>query len=304
LTNELDNPYQPLLYRTIFLETGDEPPRQLPSGLDSLEVSQAPGRPGQALAIRGTTGSAAPVSARFAGSDLNVFTNGQRFVGLIGTGAFFEPGQYTLEVTVAGDPRWSQPWQLVPGEWTFEEITYTGTAAAIDAESIQQERERLEAIWSQLSEQPMWSASFGEPLDSYLGISSYYGARRSYSGGPYNRYHEGRDFSAYGGTPVHAPASGKVVVAEQLIARGGAVIIDHGLGVFSGYYHLSEILVQPDSIVSARDEIGRVGSTGLSTGNHLHWDFLVGGIWVDPQAWLEQDMACWLLAGWGTPCSE
>jgi len=193
---------------------------------------------------------------------------------------------------------------LVPGEWTFEEITYTGAAAAIDSDSIRQERERLEIVWNQYGQKPLWSGSFGKPLENFLAISSQYGARRSYAGGPFDHYHEGLDFSAYGGTAVLAPASGSVVLAEPLVARGGAVIIDHGLGVFSGYYHLSEVLVEPGQNVNAGDEIGQVGSTGLSTGNHLHWDFLVGGTWVDPAAWLAQDVACWILEGWGTPCSD
>jgi len=304
INNGLISPYQPLLYRTIFLEAGNESPRQLPAGMRSLEVSQAAGRPGEALAIRGTTTSTGMVTARFASRDFQVSMNGQRFVGLVGTGAFSEPGQFMLELSVAGEPPWSQPWMLVPGEWTFEEITYTGAAAAIDSDSIRQERERLEIVWNQYGQKPLWSGSFGKPLENFLAISSQYGARRSYAGGPFDHYHEGLDFSAYGGTAVLAPASGSVVLAEPLVARGGAVIIDHGLGVFSGYYHLSEVLVEPGQNVNAGDEIGQVGSTGLSTGNHLHWDFLVGGTWVDPAAWLAQDVACWILEGWGTPCSD
>ncbi|MFZ0545003.1 MAG: M23 family metallopeptidase, partial [Candidatus Promineifilaceae bacterium] len=124
-----------------------------------------------------------------------------------------------------------------------------------------------------------------------------------YNGGPYTTYHEGVDFSAFGGTPVYAPAAGTVVIAERLDVRGGAVIIDHGLGVYSGFYHMSEVIAQTGQIVAPGDLIGKVGSTGLSTGNHLHWDLLVSGIWVDALAWLDQDMACWILAGWGTPCT-
>ncbi|MEJ2749296.1 MAG: M23 family metallopeptidase, partial [Anaerolineae bacterium] len=121
-------------------------------------------------------------------------------------------------------------------------------------------------------------------------------------GGPYNSSHEGTDFAAYGGTAVTAPAVGTIVLAEPLAARGGAVIIDHGLGEYSGYYHLSNIIAVPGQAVQLGDLIGEVGTTGLSTGNHLHWDFLVAGQWVDALAWLDQDMGCWILAGWGTPC--
>ena len=56
------------------------------------------------------------------------------------------------------------------------------------------------------------------------------------------------------------------------------------------------------SQVEAGELLGEVGSSGLSAGNHLHWDMLVAGVWVDAVSWLEQDMGCWLLAGWGAPC--
>jgi murein DD-endopeptidase MepM/ murein hydrolase activator NlpD len=142
------------------------------------------------------------------------------------------------------------------------------------------------------------------PLENYLSISSDFGARRSYNGGPYQSYHEGLDFSAYGGTEVLAPSAGTVVLAENLYVRGGAVIINHGLGLFSGTYHLQEVLIQSDQTLEKGQIIGLVGSTGLSTGNHLHWDLLVGGIWVSPQAWLDSGLACWVLEGWGTPCQR
>ena len=103
---------------------------------------------------------------------------------------------------------------------------------------------------------------------------------------PTARYHEGVDFAAYGGTPVLAPAGGRVILAELLYVRGGAVIIDHGLGVYSGFYHMSDIFVSAASEVSAGTPLGAVGTTGLSTGNHLHWDLLVGGVWVDAMDWL------------------
>jgi murein DD-endopeptidase MepM/ murein hydrolase activator NlpD len=95
-----------------------------------------------------------------------------------------------------------------------------------------------------------------------------------------------------------------VVVAEPLYVRGGAVIIDHGLGIYTGFYHMSTVLVMPGEVVQPGQTIGAVGTTGLSTGNHLHWDLLVNGVWVDAQAWLAQDMACWVLAAWGRACTD
>jgi murein DD-endopeptidase MepM/ murein hydrolase activator NlpD len=76
--------------------------------------------------------------------------------------------------------------------------------------------------------------------------------------------------------------------------RGGAVIVDHGWGVYTGYYHMSDVAAEVGQWVEAGQHIGGVGTTGLSTGNHLHWDLLVGGVWVDGLAWLEQDIGGWL----------
>jgi murein DD-endopeptidase MepM/ murein hydrolase activator NlpD len=93
-----------------------------------------------------------------------------------------------------------------------------------------------------------------------------------------------------------------VVLAERLFVRGGAVIIDHGLGVYSGFYHMSAVHAEVGQQVQPGDLLGEVGTTGLSTGNHLHWDLLVADTWVDAWVWQEQDMACWLLAGLERPC--
>jgi murein DD-endopeptidase MepM/ murein hydrolase activator NlpD len=79
-----------------------------------------------------------------------------------------------------------------------------------------------------------------------------------------------------------------VALAEELTVRGKVVIIDHGLGVYSSYYHLSEITVQVGQNVEPGDPIGKVGSTGLSTGCHLHWEIRVGGVYVDPLQWTQQ----------------
>jgi len=121
-------------------------------------------------------------------------------------------------------------------------------------------------------------------------VTSPFGERRSYNGGPVSSYHDGVDFGAPEGTPVYAPAAGIVVLAEPLTVRGYAVIIDHGLGIFTGYWHLSDILVEAGQQVKKGDLIAAVGNTGLSTGSHLHWELRVGGIAVDPLQWVEQEM--------------
>ena len=303
LQNALPSPSQPTFYYPLFIPGGTMPPRDLPIGLHSLDLSHIPAHPGQALAYRAQGATA--VSATLNLSSFDNLTEGLNHIGLIATGAFYGKGAPELAIQTTPDaPLWAQPWLFVdPNEWDYQQITLTGEAAQIDAESIRLERERLFALWANVSSQIQWHSSFQLPINDYLEISSTYGARRSYNGGPYRSYHEGVDFAAYGGTPVTAPAVGTVVLAERLYVRGGAVILDHGLGIYSGFYHMSAVHAEDGQQVQPGDLLGEVGTTGLSTGNHLHWDMLVADTWVDAWAWWQQDMGCWLLAGLERPCT-
>ena len=300
--NGMAHPYRPLLGRVLFLPGGEVPPRELPHGLDTLELSAAPAQPGQALAYRATAAEPISLTVKLGSIPWDSFTNGGNLVGLGGTGAFYPPGEPELSIVPAGGPAWSQPWRFEAGTWDFDQVTLTGAAAQIDAAAIRAERERLFTIWSERTPVPQWQTPFAEPVQSYLRVSSNYGARRSYNGGPYRTYHEGVDYAAYGGTPVYAPARGTVVLAEELYVRGGAVIVDHGLGIYSGYYHMSAVHARPGQVVEPGALLGEVGTSGLSSGNHLHWDLLVAETWVDAAAWRAQGLGCWILAGWGAPC--
>jgi murein DD-endopeptidase MepM/ murein hydrolase activator NlpD len=98
------------------------------------------------------------------------------------------------------------------------------------------------------------------------------------------------DYGARQGALVLAPAAGRVVLADALDVRGNAVILDHGAGVHTGYWHLWKILVREGQSVTQGDVLGRVGTTGLSTGAHLHWEVRVGDVAVDPLQWTRELM--------------
>lgn len=297
LDNDLDSPYTPTFFRPLWVPAEDVV-RDLPLGVSSLELSLAPALPGLALGIRGTyEGDGSGIGGHLDGLPVSIAAENGRFAGVVGTGAFYAGGEPELVIKAGDAPAWVQPWQFDKREWIYQDLTLTGEAAQIDQQARDEERARLREIWNQVTPEPLWNGKFITPVDSYLSVSAGYGARRSYNGGPYLTYHEGVDYSAYGGTPVMAPAEGKVVLAEPLYVRGGAVIIDHGLGIFTGYYHLSAIHATAGQIVVPGDVVGEVGTTGLSTGNHLHWDLLINGIWVDAAAWQTQQMDCWLLEG-------
>jgi murein DD-endopeptidase MepM/ murein hydrolase activator NlpD len=135
-----------------------------------------------------------------------------------------------------------------------------------------------------------WSprSRFVSPLRGKYPHTSAFGSRRTYGKDPAVTYHAGEDFSAVPGTPVYAPADASVVLAEQLFVRGNAVVLDHGNGVFTGYWHLSELAVKPGDRIRPGQLLGKVGSTGLSTGAHLHWEMRVAGVAVDPLQWVEK----------------
>ena len=124
------------------------------------------------------------------------------------------------------------------------------------------------------------------PFGDTVKINSFFGTRRSYNGSDYDFFHGGVDFGGGLGVQVFAPAAGIVVFADALEIRGNATIIDHGWGIYTGYFHQSEILVKVGDNVQPGQVIGIVGSTGRSTGAHLHWEMWVGGIQVDPLDWL------------------
>lgn len=301
--NGLDSPYQPSFSRPIYVP-GTGIIRDLPSGISQLEFSSIPASPGIALGLRGmfTAASSSPINAHLDGLPIITAIAGDRFVGVVGTGAFYPGGEPELVIRVGDSPAWVQPWRFTAREWEYQELTLTGEAAQIDQQARDEERARLRELWTRVTPNPLWLGAFETPIVNYLQVSVNYGARRSYNGGPYLTYHEGVDFSAYAGTPVTAPAAGTVVLAEPLYVRGGAVILDHGLGIYTGFYHLSTINVITGQTVVPGDLLGEVGTTGLSTGNHLHWDLLVNGVWVDAATWQDLDTACWLLEGLGEAC--
>jgi murein DD-endopeptidase MepM/ murein hydrolase activator NlpD len=212
---------------------------------------------------------------------------GQRFWALLPTTAITRPGEYALTVW-SGDAQVARTITVLPGPYETQHIVLPpGKGDLLAPDRTRPELERLLGIWSTISPMPQWQGRFRFPIAEGFRQTSPYGTRRSYNGGPVSSFHAGTDWGAPEGTPVWAPAHGTVVLAEMLDVRGGAVIIDHGLGVTSNFWHLSRIDVQAGDRVAPGDIIGLVGTTGLSTAAHLHWELRIGTLAVDPLQWTE-----------------
>ena len=133
----------------------------------------------------------------------------------------------------------------------------------------------------------LWEGQFQYPIDEPC-VNSLFGLRRTYNDGLLNFYHSGMDFALCApNLNIYAPATGKVIMAEELIVRGNAILIDHGWGIVSGYWHLSEFNVSVGDTVQPGDLLGLIGNTGRSAGPHLHFEIIINGIPVNPQTWLD-----------------
>ncbi len=148
-----------------------------------------------------------------------------------------------------------------------------------DAARAAREAKRIRAVLSRVSRPRLWSPPFLLPARGP--VSSPFGVRRVYNGEA-RGYHSGLDIAAPRGTPVRAAAAGVVALADELFYTGRTVFLDHGLGLFTAYFHMDEIRVRPGQPVAAGDVLGVVGSTGRSTGPHLHWGAYLEGVKADP----------------------
>ncbi|HWP68453.1 MAG TPA: M23 family metallopeptidase, partial [Rectinemataceae bacterium] len=132
-----------------------------------------------------------------------------------------------------------------------------------------------------------------KPLNATWRETAGFGDERRYlysGGGSDASVHGGIDLGAKEGTDVFACAAGRVAFAHLRILTGNTVVLEHLPGLFSIYMHLSAITVREGDIVDSGDRIGLVGSTGLSTGPHLHWELRIGDVSVNPYYWLSRPL--------------
>lgn len=143
-----------------------------------------------------------------------------------------------------------------------------------------EERDQLRHIFDQVTPEKLWTGKFRVPLDGVTSGSNF-GKRRILNGQP-GSPHGGVDFPATTGTPVHATQSGRVVLAQELFFSGNTVVVDHGLGIYTFYGHLSSIDVKAGDTLDSGQVLGKVGATGRVTGPHLHWGLTVERARVNP----------------------
>jgi murein DD-endopeptidase MepM/ murein hydrolase activator NlpD len=270
-------------------------PTPLPTDTPTPEPPQVLAQ-GRTIVVRAPRGSASGATAIFRGRQYPMALGGDEFWVPVGASPDVKPGDYKLTINLldAGGAllrALSSTVRVAATDFPVEylQVPPDGPNGLQPPDAVQAEANTRAAIYAQVTPLKLWSGAFILPVDAP--ISTAFGTARSYNGGPLSTHHSGTDFAADEGTPVRAAAAGRVAWTGTLATRGNSVIIDHGLGVFTAYHHLSRIDVAQGDAIAQGQIVGLVGHTGLATGPHLHWELVVGGENVDAVYWTFADVA-------------
>ncbi len=207
--------------------------------------------------------------------------------GLLGVDLEKAPGEYELKITgeTASGEKMSCSIKVAVrlGRFATERLQVGKEFVEPSPEQVKranEERQKLRDIFDRVTPERLWDGPFRIPLDGVT-TGSNFGKRRILNGNP-GSPHGGMDLPGTTGTLVHAAQRGNVALAEELFFSGNTVVLDHGLGIYTFYGHLSEIDVKAGDTLETGAVLGKVGATGRVTGPHLHWGLTVERARVNP----------------------
>ncbi len=214
----------------------------------------------------------------------------ENYVGLLGLDMQDRPGQHDLGIQVEypdHKDRHKVTVLLMKEDYKVQHLKLPKKMVDLDSKTlvrVKQEAKTLHHAFDTALPEPLWNSSFIEPVQGR--VSGRFGSRRVINGQS-KRPHSGEDIAAPDGTPVVAMNRGIVRLEMDHFFTGKGVILDHGLGLFSMYFHLSEVDVTQGQMVEKGGQIGKVGATGRATGPHLHWGVRLNGARIDPYSLLK-----------------
>lgn len=229
--------------------------------------------------------SASAPSATYQGKPvLVIHEDQQRWIAIVGIPLSVKSG--TQQIESAGQ---RLSFQVGSKKYVEQRITIK------DQQQVNPNAENLARIERELAEQTRAYQQFSSRQPSNLlfdkpvngPLSSPFGLRRFFNGEERNP-HSGLDFAANRGTPIKAPAAGKVILVGDYFFNGKTVFVDHGQGLISMFCHLSEIGVKVGDELPRGGVLGKVGATGRATGPHLHWNVSLNDARVDPAIFIGQ----------------
>jgi murein DD-endopeptidase MepM/ murein hydrolase activator NlpD len=211
-------------------------------------------------------------------------------MGLLGIDLQDEPGghELTIDAQLGEQMRhFSYQVLVVKEKFAVEHLKLPKDKVDLDDRAAARWKAEQEDVRKALAEESamrLWDAGFIEPVHGKR--TGIFGSVRIMNGQARNP-HNGEDIGAPLGTDVLASNDGVVRLTVDHIFSGRGIYVDHGLGLYSMYFHLSDVLVKDGDLIRAGQVIGKVGATGRATGPHLHWGMKVNGARVNPYAMLE-----------------
>jgi murein DD-endopeptidase MepM/ murein hydrolase activator NlpD len=222
-----------------------------------------------------------PVEGTFIGKKLYFNPSKKSYQAVLGIDLFTEPGKYSLVITNKGT-KLQRTVKVSKKDYPIQRLTLPKDMVVLSPENearVEREQKKVATLWP-VDSVRIWSGGFIDPLPGKK-IGTPFGVRRIINDIPKNP-HSGVDVTADEGEPVRAPNDGVVVLVDDQFYSGKSVILDHGQGIYTMFFHLSRINVRHGQAVMKGDAIAEVGSTGRSTGAHLHWGARVQGARIDP----------------------
>lgn len=291
--NRLSSPLMGMPSDTYYMPSNSENGSNLAlPGIKSIILDNLPLVQGGTFLIKVEADQPVEITADLASIQPTFVDVGGVQMAYGGINALTEPGVYPLTMTVTypdgSEYRFDQLVMISSGNYP------TDKPLEVDPQSIGTEAEKAEnakikAVLAPITPIQQWDGLWYSPAQDADCIISQFGSRRTYNDDPGVYYHTGLDLGYCKGTDVYAPAGGTVVgVFPNQVVRGNCIIIDHGLGVYTTYMHLNEILVHEGDVVQSGQLIGIIGTTGRSTGPHLHFQVDIHGTPVNPLTWLRR----------------
>jgi murein DD-endopeptidase MepM/ murein hydrolase activator NlpD len=254
------------------------------------------GKQGHIIVVKvPTDDSASTVQGTFLGRSIRFFPDTRLdepkgFLGLLGIDLQDEPGTHelTVELKTGEQSRTlSYSVSVIKEKFHVEHLTLPKDKVDLDEKSLARwkaEQEQVKEALATDSLSKLWQPGFVEPVSGKR--TGIFGSVRVMNGQPRNP-HNGEDIGAPLGTAVAATNDGVVRLTVDHVFSGKGLFLDHGLGFYSMYFHLSEVLVKDGDQIKAGQIVGKVGATGRATGPHLHWGVKLNGARVNPYALLD-----------------
>ncbi len=253
------------------------------AGAPAAAAEPARARPGDAVLVT-VAGAGATPSGALLGRPLRFYPAGpDRWQALAPLPTEAAPGPLPLALTADGAPL-TAALEIAPAG--FRSTTLSVPPRFLEPPASARKRiaadgAALAEAYAQPFEPPRWTGPMARPREAE--VTGRYGDQRVYNGKVAGA-HYGLDLDGPAGAPIVAAAAGRVVLVRDCYMSGWTTIVWHGAGVYSAYLHQSKAEVKAGDEVVRGQRIGRVGSTGRSTGPHLHWGVKVDGLWVDPDS--------------------